>query len=292
VSRVDPGRTGDPAGPVGAYGFRLEGAGRRLLLPAHPNWPSIHVEQQVENVSGQAPPHLQIDDTQATVPLIGGGRIDIFRRPPRAVFRLSHELTEDQIAHPYLGPIASVHAHWLGRQTFHGGTIMVGNGAWGVLGRREAGKSSLLAEAVRRGIAVLADDLLVLEGQSVFAGPRSLDLREAAADHFDVGRPLGVVGQRERWRVELPPVPPSLPLVGWVFLRWGPAPRMEVLGLRDRLVRLASNRTVRVGSADPAPLLSLATLPAVQVTATKRWENLPGLFGSLLDTIAGLEKPV
>ena len=271
---------------VGAYGFRLEGAGQRLLLPVPPEWPLISVIQEVAEAS--PPPGLEIGDQHATVPLIGGGMAIVDRLPPQAVFRVLDQLTEDEIAHPYLGPIAALHAHWLGRQTFHGGALVVADRAWGVLGGRQAGKSSLLAEAERLGFPVLADDLLVLEGRNVFAGPRSLDLRQPAALHFGAGRPLGVVGQRERWRVDLAPVPLSVPLAGWIFLQWGPPPGTEPIAIRDRLVRLAVSRTVKV-SSDPAPLLRLAALPAVQLTGPKRWETLSPLFEGLLETIAGLE---
>lgn len=272
---------------VGAYGFRLEGAGQRLLLPAEPDWPLIRV---IQEVTEPAPaPSLEIGDQHATVPLIGGGTVIVDRRPPQAVFRVAHLLTEDEIAHPYLGPIAALHGHWLGRQTLHGGAMMIGDRAWGILGRRESGKSSLLAEAASRGVPIVADDLLVLEGRNVFAGPRSLDLRRPAALHFGAGRLLGVVGRRERWRMELPPVPLCLPLAGWIFLRWGPGPGIEAIDVSDRLVWLAANRTVRVESSDPAPLLRLAALPAVQLTGAKRWEALSPLFDSLLETIAGLE---
>lgn len=274
---------------VGAYGFRLEGAGQRLLLPARPDWPLIRVIQEVAEPA--PPPSLEIGDQHAIVPLIGGGMVTVDRHPPQAVFKVRHQLTEDELAHPYLGPIAALHAHWLGRQTFHGGAMVVGDRAWGVLGRRQSGKSSLLAEAERRGIPVLADDLLVVESRTVFAGPRSLDLRQPAALHFGAGRLLGVVGQRERWRVELAPVPLCLPLAGWIFLRWGSAPKTEALGVKDRLVWLAASRTVRVDSADPAPLLHLAALPAVQHTLLKQWEAISPLFDSLLETIGGLEKP-
>jgi hypothetical protein len=244
-----------------------------------------------ERADSAAPPSLEIGSDRAVVPLICGGTIVIERHPPRAVIKVPKRLTEDEIAHPYLGPIAAVHAQWLGRQNFHGGALVAGDRAWGVLGARETGKSSLLAEAVRRGVPVLTDDLLVVEGENVFTGPRSIDLRQSAAVHFGFGRQLGIVGQRERWRVELPPVPASFRLAGWVFLEWGRAPRMDAIGLRDRLARLAASRTVRVESADPAPLLRLAAMPAVQLTGLKRWEDLPSLFDSLLETIAALGKP-
>lgn len=274
---------------VGAYGFRLAGAGERLLLPAPPDWPLISVVQELADPG--PPPKLEIGDEHATVPLIGGGMITIDRQPPKAVFRVPQHLTEDELAHPYIGPVAALHAHWLGRPTLHGGAMVIGDKAWGVLGRRNSGKSSLLAEAVRRRIPVVADDLLVVEGQDVFAGPRSLDLRQSAALHFGAGRLLGIVGQRERWRVELAPVPVRLPLAGWIFLRWGDEPGTNLVGINERLVWLAASRTVRLDSADPAPLLPLAALPAVQVTVLQEWQELPPLFDSLLDTISGLEIP-
>ena len=275
---------------VGAYGFQLEGAGQRLLLPVPAEWPVIRLIQEVAD--SDQPQTLNIGDQRATVPLIGGGVVIVDRHPPQAVFNVPHELSEDEIAHPYLGPIAALHAHWLGMQTFHGGAMVVGNTAWAVLGRRQAGKSSLLAEAERRGVPVLADDLLVVKGRNVFAGPRSLDLREHAAVHFGAGRPLGVVGQRERWRLDLAPVPPCLPLAGWVFLQWGRVTGIRPMAIRDRLVQLAVSRTVKVASTDPAPLLRLAALPAVQLTGLKQWETLSPLFEALLETIGGLETPV
>jgi hypothetical protein len=242
----------------------------------------------IQEVAQSAPsPSLEIGDRHAIVPLVGGGMVTVDRHPPRAIFTLGRRLTEDEIAHPYLGPIAALHGHWLGRQTFHGGAMVVGDGAWGILGRRQSGKSSLLAEAARRGIPVVADDLLVLERGNVFAGPRSLDLRRPAALHFGAGRLLGVVGQRERWRVELAPVPVSLPLAGWIVLRWGPEWGIEPIDVSDRLVWLAASRTVKVDVSDPAPLLRLAALPAVQLTGVKRWEVLASLFDSLLEAIAG-----
>jgi hypothetical protein len=273
---------------LGAYGFRLEGAGRRLLLPARPEWPLIRL---IQEVAPPAPaPILEIGDQHATVPLIGGGMVTVDRHPPRAVFRVGRQLTEDEIAHPYLGPIAAVHGHWLGRQTLHGGAMVVGERAWGVLGRRQSGKSSLLAEAARRGVPIVADDLLVVERGNVFAGPRSVDLRQPAALHFGAGRLLGVVGGRERWRIELAPVPLCVPLAGWILLRWGPGPATETVGMADRLAWLAASRTVKVESSDPASLLRLAALPAVHLTGLKRWEALSPLFDSLLQAIAGLEK--
>ncbi|MFN2485537.1 MAG: hypothetical protein ABR609_02830 [Acidimicrobiia bacterium] len=273
---------------VGAYGFRLEGAGKQLLLPVRADWPVIRLSQEVTELSSG--PKLEIGDHHATIPLIGGGLVEVERHPPGAAFRVPHQLSEDEIAHPYLGPVAALHAHWLGRQNFHGGAMLIGDRAWGVLGRRQAGKSSLLAEAVRRGMPVLADDLLIVDGLDAFAGPRSLDLRETAAHHFGVGRPLGAVGRRERWRIDLGRVPLCVPLAGWIFLRWGPVPASEPVAMRDRLSWLAASRTVKVDASDPAQLLRLASLPAIELTGLQRWESLSPLFESLLVAIARLQR--
>lgn len=169
--------------------------------------------------------------------------------------------------------------------------MVIGDRAWGVIGRREAGKSTLLAEADRRGIAVLADDLLIVDGGDAFAGPRSLDLRETAAEHFGAGRPLGVVGRRERWRIDLGPVAVRVPLAGWIFLRWGSVPLAGHVAVRERLSWLAANRTVKIDSSDPAALLRLASLPAVELTGLQRWESLAPLFEDLLVAIDRLETP-
>jgi hypothetical protein len=230
-------------------------------------------------------PKLEIGDRRAIVPLIGGGRATVNRDPPEAVFNLQRLLSEDEIAHPYLGPVAALHAHWLGRATFHGGALLLGERAFGLLGSRQAGKSSLLAEANRRGIPVLADDLLVVEGQNVFAGPRSLDLREPAARHFGMGRPLGVTGLRERWRVDLEEVPNRAPLAGWIFLN-SSAATIRPVGAAERLAWLASNRSVKVNPADPSPLLGLAALPAIELSRADTWNELSELFDALVEAIS------
>ena len=102
--------------------------------------------------------------------------------------------------HPYLAPVALVMARWLGREGFHGGGIVAGGGVWGVLGDKTAGKSTTLAWLAREGVGVVSDDVLVIDGGTALAGPRSVDLREEAAERLGVGEPMGRVGQRERWR--------------------------------------------------------------------------------------------
>jgi hypothetical protein len=126
-----------------------------------------------------------------------------------------------ELVHPHLAPGAAVLARWLGRETLHAGAVLAGGGAWAMLGDRESGKSSTLDWLAAHGHPVLADDLLVLDGSDVLAGPRCIDLRADAAQRLGAGEPLGVVGTRERWRLRLGPLASSAPLRGWGILDWG-----------------------------------------------------------------------
>ena len=97
-------------------------------------------------------------------------------------FEVPHPVRPDELVHPYLAPAAAVIGRWLGRESVHAGAIAVDGRALGVVGARGAGKSSTLAWWALDGGEVLCDDLLVLDGRATFVGPRSIDLREDAAD--------------------------------------------------------------------------------------------------------------
>jgi hypothetical protein len=272
---------------IGAYGFRLGGLGAddRLLLPVPLDWPSIEVSHLVEpDVRG--PERTLITEDRAEVPLKGGGVVLVERTPPQACFVLDRRLTPDELAHPYLAPVAGLHAHWLGRLAFHGGALVVDGRAWVVLGRRGSGKSSLLAAAALRGVPVLADDLLVTHDRLAFAGPRSIDLRNPAADHLKHGTWLGIVGERERWRLELGSVPAEVELGGWVFLRWGDRVTVRTVRPGDRLASLAANRTVRVPPGRLSALLKLVALPALELTRPRTWQDHDAALEAVLAAIA------
>ena len=176
-------------------------------------------------------------------------------------------MSDQALVHPYLAPAAAVIARWLGREPFHAGAFALDGGAWGVLGEREAGKSSLLAWLSLQGRSVVCDDMLVVAGDTVFAGPRSVDLRRETAVRLGAGEELGMIGARERWRVGLPPIEPEVPLAGWVFLEWGD----EVSGHAGRAGRAA-------GAVAPPP-----RRPACRPRATRRCSASPrcppGSFG-------------
>lgn len=272
---------------IGAYGFQLGGFGpeARHLLPVPPHWPSLDISQRIEP-DVQGPERILITEDRAEVPLKGGGVVLVERSPRQACFVLERRLTPDELAHPYLAPVAGLHAHWLGRLAFHGGALVVDGRAWVVLGRRGSGKSSLLAAAALRGIPVLADDLLVTHEHLAFAGPRSIDLRSSAAAHLKDGKWLGIVGERERWRLELASVPAEVRLGGWVFLRWGEHVAVRTVRPGDRLASLAANRTVRVPPGRLSALLKLVTLPALELSRPRTWGDHEAGLETVLAAIA------
>ena len=126
-------------------------------------------------------------------------------------------------------------SRWLGREGFHGGGIVVDGGVWAVLGDKTAGKSTTLAWLARAGVGVVSDDVLIVDGETVLAGPRSIDLREEAAERLGTGELIGRVGARDRWRVTLAPIAAELPLRGWITLEWGEAVAVEPIRGAERL---------------------------------------------------------
>jgi hypothetical protein len=274
-------------GPIGAYGLRLEGveAARPLLVPAEPNWPTFHVRSQVGK-----PPWRDSDvvtESRAELRLQTGGEILIDREDGVVVFTTQRRIVERELIHPYLAPVAAVAGYWFDRESFHAGAFVVDGAAWAVLGEREAGKSTLLASLALRGITVLSDDMLILDGVVPFAGPRSIDLRSAAARHLGVGESLGVVGARERWRLQLDPMTPSGALRGWIFPAWGDRVEASELTPHERVARLGSQRGVRLPAKDPARLLDLAALPACELRRPRDWDALEPATDLLLDVVRG-----
>ena len=228
----------------------------------------------------------RVSDDRAELALESGGGIVVERDPARATYTVPFPLDDADLVHPYLGSAAAIVAYWVGREIFHAGGFVAGDGAWAVLGEREAGKSSLLAWLAHVGQPVLSDDIVVVEDGHAYAGPRSIDLRETAAEALETGMPLGVVGARERWRLELEQVAPSAPLVGWIFLSWGPELMLERLRGGEVLTRIAAQRAVRLPPAEPATLLRLSGLPAWELRRPQSWHLLEPAGELLLERLS------
>ena len=272
--------------PLGAYGLRLEGldGAAELLSRADPSWPTVTVESRIGPVDDAAD---MLSERSASLRLRTGGRVLIDRGKSHATISTPRRLEAFEIVHPYLAPIAGVMSYWLGRESFHGGAVQVGDVAWGVLGDRDSGKSTLLAWLALHGIGVVADDQLVVERDVCFVGPRTIDLRRSAAERLGGAAELGVVGARERWRVVLGELPAQLPLAGWCCLEWAESVEVTRVSGAKRLELLGLHRGVLVPPRDPALLLELAALPLFVLRRPRRWESLGECGDALLELARG-----
>jgi hypothetical protein len=272
----------------GAYGFRLRGVegARSLLVEAPPGWPGLELVRR--SASGPGPRGDRVASDRVELRLQTGGWVELERDPARAIFHLPAVPDDGALVHPYLAPVAAMAARWAGRDSFHAGAVIVDGGAWAIVGDKGSGKSSTLAQLALAGHDVLTDDMLVLDGGEALSGPRCVDLRAEPAARLGVGTPLGVIGQRERWRMPLErPGVPRVPLRGWVRLEW--SDRTDVGSLRgaQRLAALEQHRAVRLPPPDPAALLALSALPVLELRRPRRWEALADAADRLLGAIAG-----
>jgi hypothetical protein len=215
--------------------------------------------------------------------LRSGGQIVIERREQTVLYRVPHPVREDELVHPYLAPAAAVIGRWMGRESLHAGAFAAGGHALGVVGTREAGKSSTLAWLALQGVDVLCDDMLIVDGDRPLAGPRSIDLRADAAERLGAGEPIGMTGARERWRLRLGPPAPAATLRGWVFLAWGERVEARALPARERIPRIAEERGLRLPPVRPDALLELASLPAWELSRPRGWASLPQAADLLLE---------
>ena len=228
-----------------------------------------------------------VRDDHARVRLAAGGRVDIERVPGRAMFTMPARPSAAELVHPYLASVAAVAARWLGNESFHAGAVEYDGGAWVLLGGKTAGKSSLLATLALAGHAVVTDDVAVVHRDClVSAGPRLIDLRAEAAAQLGVGRPLGKVGLRERWRMDIRSVPSELPLRGFIELVWGDGPEITRVPAARRVARLVEQRVIhRLPPRDPAFLLELAALPMLELRRPRDWNAEAEARERLIDAI-------
>jgi hypothetical protein len=192
-------------------------------------------------------------------------------------------IPDDELAHPFLGAVATIFARWHERHAFHGGAFIDDGGrAIAVLGTKEAGKSTLMAALAAAGAPVLADDMLVIGAGNVCVGPRTVDLRAAPGPSLTAGAAVSLARGGSRWRVALSEdIPAEVPLGGWVFLEAGPDLEVEPVALSERLVRLARWRAWQRFDTDPAVMLALAGHPAWRVVVPHRWDALAATVSTL-----------
>ena len=235
-----------PTGSHEVYGLHFTGLSGAGLLPADglgpPRVEVSHAQQAREPARiGTEQAVLDLPEDRQLSPR--GQGTATFTGPP---------LSPDELVHPYLGAAASVFSRWAGREVFHAGAFVCGGLAWAVVGGREAGKSSLLAALAARRLPVLADDLVITDGQEAFCGPRTIDLRQPSPGATE---PVTPARGASRWRLSLPPLPGAVPLGGWIYLRWCTEVAMAAVPASDLLARLAARRSLAgpaLRSRDPA----------------------------------------
>ncbi len=228
-----------------------------------------------------------LDEHTATLRLRSGGSVVVDRATERATFSLPAPPRAAALLHPHLASVAVVASYWHGRDSFHAGGFVSDGGVWGLLGDKGSGKSSTLGSLVLAGVPVFCDDVLVLDGKMALAGPRSVDLRTDAARRLGAGEPLGVIGERERWRLALAPVEPELPLRGWVTLRWAQGTTVRAMRGSERLRELLGHRALRLGPPDPSTPIELSSLPFLELSRPRGWSSMRDSLACLLDAVGG-----
>jgi hypothetical protein len=225
------------------------------------------------------------DSDSAAMGRRGGSAFAVTRTTRRIVFDVPEIPSADILLHPLATVPLAILARWRGDVTLHAGAFAVSGHAWVLLGSRHSGKSTTLALAARRGLPVLADDLVVVSDGRVLAGPRSVDLREDAAARLGATRDLGDLGSRRRFRVSSPPGPASAPLGGFLLLDWheGDEVLVERLTAAERVRSLYSLEYVAlVGPADPQKILDLAAAPAFRIRRPRSWSASESMLDRLL----------
>ena len=272
------------ASPPGAYGLALRGVESRGAWLSAITPPVEEVQLRLVRGARQ-PTEFEIARATARWPLPDGGRAELDRHAGTATITSPGEPEIDSLIHPQLGMVAAVWSRWLGRPAFHAAGFVHAGGAWAVVGDNQDGKSTFVAALAARGVAVVADDTLVLADGRCVSSPRCIDLRGDTAARLGLaGGTFTVVRGGTRQRLLLPAPGPPAPLRGWIYLRWADDVALRPISPRDRVARVAAQRRGhRGGARDPGSLLELGTLPAWELSRPRDW----GRIDETLDMVLG-----
>jgi hypothetical protein len=208
-------------------------------------------------------------------------------RHPRLSVRISavREISAAELVHPVMVVVGAAVAWWTGRLSFHAAAVVMNGRAWVLLASPGGGKSTLATCLRGRGHAVLSDDLVVLDGRTVLAGPRSADLREGAVEHLTPAD-SEYLPWRKRWRAPLGPAPHEVPLGGFVVLEWGDAVETRPADAAERLRALARFDGLLRGPVTPTDFLDLVDVPSYVVRRPPEWSALDATVSSLEELAA------
>jgi hypothetical protein len=279
----------EASGNDGAYGFRLVPTDPDLLLPdlvtqteSAPavglSW--LHGSGRVDRET--------VEDGAVLLIHRGGGCLHVTRDPPAIVAALPLPCSPAAIVHPLATMPLSFLAHWRGRATLHGGAFLLAGRAWVLSGEQEAGKSSMLATLAQWGVPIVADDLVVIDGEEICAGPACVDLRPDTATRFPAARSLGIVGGRERFRLSTPRAPARVPLGGVCVLAWSDDDDacIEPLAVEECLALLhAQHYAGRIGPPDPHQTMAILGKPMWRFTRSRSWDGAEAALAQLLTVL-------
>lgn len=267
----------------GAYGVALAsgpGCDHSALSVAPDRWPRWTIEVASAGIADR--------DRDFRVPLVGGGWVDFDQTARRAVIAAVPRMpTDAEMMHPWLGSIGAATSYLAGQDNFHAGGVVVDGRVWGVLGVREAGKSTALVDLAMHGYPVVSDDLLVLDDATSLSGPGCIDLRAPSADFFGLGEELLDLGPgRERFRVWTTAPPPELPFGGFVLPQWGDDVSMRRMSMAESLSVLAGARSMYHVDGGQQQMLRLLRFPLWQWTRRKDFKQIDLAREALLESIA------
>jgi hypothetical protein len=275
----------------GTYGFRLVLPPGEIRLPSLSPVPADaqdvalewrHAEVLVER--------NRLDADCVLAGKKGGDSLEVRRDPAAITLGFAEPATPEALVHPLLTGPMSILARWRGDLTLHAGAFFAADRAWAVMGEREAGKSTALAQLAERGCPLLADDLLVLDEGVVRAGPACIDLRPDVAERMPAARLLGEIGDRPRYRLSAPGGPARARLAGFFLMSWGeeatvsaePVPVSEALRIvyEQEYIGL-------LGPADPARVLDLLGVPMWRIRRPADWAFTEETARRMLEITAG-----
>ena len=258
----------------GAYGlaFARIAPGPCGFGPAPGDWPVVTLWTKG---LASVPARSEVGTEQALIPFVETGAVLLDRPTRTATFFTANPPDEVVLVHPLSSVVAGPLSRWLGREVLHAGGFVAPDGrVWALLADRAGGKSTTLAALAFEEWLVMSDDLLVIDEQSVFRGPRCIDLRQPACAALGAeGRTDPVRGDRRR--LPLADVEAELPLAGFIFLEWGAQLELTRLGLVERMRLLASHRAGGSVSGQPEAALMLAELPAAEIRRPTGHDALP-----------------
>jgi hypothetical protein len=268
----------------GAYGLRIEGLDEagRWMQRVSCDAPVLTVAC-IQRAAAPVPSHVDADSADIHLQALADARMRIERRSGRVTYLFPRTPAQADLLHPYLLPAAALAHAWCGREALHAGAFCTTAGAVIVLGDKEGGKSSTLAWIARElELPVQADDLVVLQGGAVLAGPRCIDLRTPTATRYGALWSGDPVRLGSRLRLSLPQAVAAAPVIGCTVLGWGQRLRLAPVPPAGRLRLLAPQRFVGGLDADPVAILDLAALPMLHLQRPPSLDGLPATAEALV----------